>query len=217
MCCDNAPPGLRLKSVRSGPPTQLIIEARNYEGGRISNISVITAVNAEVRIPTLYPTTSYVDVVATKIDERKMSQVALSVCIPCECEECDEDALCCEDGDPVEFTLPGGERWGSMKILTGIPEAEGRVTITNYTPGLSALTLVVNGKRFRLSGLRDGEELTIDVASAVQPGETNEFVLRADGPRGSRARILIWDGVGDPQTHPNLVRSGRAGQLGISP
>jgi hypothetical protein len=215
-------PGARLQSYNPGPPAQVIMEASSDTDAGIGSISVVQAVNVSVDIPVIAALsvrantpyalprgTTHTKVIATKIDPSKKAQIMIRVCL-IDCP------LCCIDGDPVELTLTGGERWGSMKILTGIPEAEGKVTVTNHMPGLSAVALVVNGQRFRLTGLRDGEELTVDVAAAMKPGDMNEFVVRAEGLRGSSARILIWDGIGDLLTHPNQVRAQRAGQLVIS-
>lgn len=142
---------------------------------------------------------------ATKTNKRRSAQFAVRFCTL---------NGCCIDCDPIEVTLPGSEHWLDMKILTGVPEAESKIRVTNGTPGLDALSVVVNGRRFRVSGLHDGEEMTVDVASAMRPGNTNEFVLRASGRRGTSAGILIWDGVGD--AFVAAAGSSHAGLLAVS-
>jgi hypothetical protein len=204
-------------SVEGDRATQLLF-------GPITDVTLTRAVNVTVTVTPrdgvpvpieegetveFDPPAEDVTVIATKRNPARKAIVVISPCnrtgvIPC-CEIC----------DPVDVALSAGERWGSMKILTRVPELESKVTVYNHTPGLSALALVVNGRRFRLSGLRDGEQLTVDLASAMQPGDTNEFVLRAEGQRGSSARILIWDG-GSPQRELDALRHGRVGLLSAS-
>jgi hypothetical protein len=221
-CCFEG--GVRWKPV-CGPVHKSGRTAQQKIYGPIASITLIKAENCTVNLVTdsfpgtpmgttdpprtFDPPRNSVTIYARKPNDRK-AVVEVKVCSAV-------THSCCVRCDPVDVTLPGGQRWGSMKIITGVHEVDSKVLVLNLAPGLTALTAVVNGRRFRVSGLQDDEELTIDVASAMKPGETNEFVLRAEGPQGSSAHVLIWDGVGDPQTHPNLVRSGRAGQLGISP
>jgi hypothetical protein len=57
--------------------------------------------------------------------------------------------------------------------------------------GVNAVTLTVNGTAFRMSGLADGEERTIDVAAAMLPGSANTISATVQGPPGSTARLMI--------------------------
>ena len=52
---------------------------------------------------------------------------------------------------------------------------------------------MVNGVRYKVAGLVAGEELTLDVANAMQPGY-NLVSLTAYGKPGSWASLLIWEG-----------------------
>ena len=184
------------------------MRAQAYSNVGLVSVTVVSTINATVSIPYFHAGASYVDATATKINQSKSSQVVLRACSTCGTD------VCCEDGDPVLLTLPREEHWMAMKVVAAVPEAESKIAVTNGTPGLDALSVVVNGRRFRVSGLRDGEEMTVDVASAMRPGNTNEFVLRASGKRGSSAGILIWDGVGD--AFVTAASSARAGQLAVS-
>jgi hypothetical protein len=66
------------------------------------------------------------------------------------------------------------------------------VTITNAASGgVNAVTLSVNGVTFRMSGLADGEQRTIDVGLAMLPGSVNTISATVHGAPGSTARIMI--------------------------
>jgi hypothetical protein len=66
------------------------------------------------------------------------------------------------------------------------------VTILNGTPGLSRLSLVVDGHIFEVAGLTDGETRRIDVSSAMRRGN-NTITLIAQSKRDGTASILIAD------------------------
>lgn len=58
------------------------------------------------------------------------------------------------------------------------------------------LAIDVNGKKFKMTGLRPGEARSLDVASAVTPGMGLIFTLTAHGEPGGGAAVMIWDGNG---------------------
>jgi hypothetical protein len=84
---------------------------------------------------------------------------------------------------------------------TGVPSAERVVTILNGDPGLKQIRIDVNGRGFNVSGLRDGEERTIDVGAAIVPGVDSTFKLTAHGKPGGAAEIVIWDGNGSAERY----------------
>jgi hypothetical protein len=51
----------------------------------------------------------------------------------------------------------------------------------------------VNQQRFRLNNLRDHEVRSIDVGSAMRPGNANTIQVRTLGPRDSTAMLVISD------------------------
>ncbi len=53
---------------------------------------------------------------------------------------------------------------------------------------------IVNGHTFVVANLRRRESWTLDVGSAMLPGNQNTTILRGDGPLGAQAYVLIWDG-----------------------
>jgi hypothetical protein len=86
-----------------------------------------------------------------------------------------------EDGQPVSDTL------------SRLPQAEHLVTVLNGSPGVRTLHVNVNGRTFTLAGLKDGEERSLDVASAVRPGDANAISLTAVGKPGGGASIVVHD------------------------
>jgi hypothetical protein len=77
------------------------------------------------------------------------------------------------------------------QIFTGLPDFESKVTVSNGTPGVKSVDIVVNGIAFRLNGLRDGEVRTIDVASAMLPGNDNVISLTAHGGGGVGSALVM--------------------------
>jgi hypothetical protein len=95
--------------------------------------------------------------------------------------------------DPVlagllrEGGSPFAQTWG------GLPQQESKVTITNGSPGVNGVTLVVNGATFRVTGLADGETAYVDIASAMLPGSDNTVSATVRGEPGATAMLLIAD------------------------
>lgn len=86
-----------------------------------------------------------------------------------------------ESGRPVSEMIPG------------LPREESLVTVYNGTPGLLNLSIEVNGTKFRITGLRDAEQRTLDVSSAMRLGDRNVVKLTATGKPGGSATIAIHD------------------------
>lgn len=77
--------------------------------------------------------------------------------------------------------------------FTGIPNAKSKVTVYNGNPGITNVALTVNEKRLEMAGLKDGEERTIDVSSAMVAGNNNTIILESRGKPGGNAVVLIHD------------------------
>jgi hypothetical protein len=96
--------------------------------------------------------------------------------------------------DPVMTQLVRTAGKPIRETYTGIPQEESFITISNGSPGLNNLEVVVNGRRFQVRGLSDGQEVTLDVSPAMIPGDKNIVSLKATGKPGGSALILIRDG-----------------------
>lgn len=148
-------------------------------------INVLLADNATVSIPSFsVPTNDPVVVTATKILPDIPSRVKL------EGIDAVGNVTTC---DPV-LTLVVREKGKPVsQTLTGIAQTESKITITNGTPGLSNLSITVNGKRFEAAGLKDNEVRTVDVSSAMKAGDSNTITLDARGKPGGSAAVVIHD------------------------
>jgi hypothetical protein len=94
--------------------------------------------------------------------------------------------------DPLLVTLVRDTGSPFGQLFGGLPAAESKVTVTNGSPGIEVLELDVNGVAFRISGLRDGETRSLDIASAMHPGRDNTVTATGRGGAGS-ALLFIAD------------------------
>jgi hypothetical protein len=97
--------------------------------------------------------------------------------------------------DPVLTSVVRAEGKPVVDTYSEIPQAEGFITIVNGTPGLRRIVAIVNGERFSRQGLKDGEEVTLDVTAAMEEGSQNTISLAGYGKPGGNAAVMIWDGL----------------------
>lgn len=180
---DAAGPACRVARVVPGPPTRLEIFVQDPRSG-LGAIQVLQAANASVAIPPFGPGSAEpFTVVATKIDPSRTARVELRVT-----DTVGNVTLC----DPIlteEIRTAGRPQ---SRTWTDVPPEERFVTVINGDPGLRMLEIEVNGRIFRLTGLRPGEERTIDVGSAVIEGRASTFTLTSHGRPGGSAIVMIW-------------------------
>jgi hypothetical protein len=151
----------------------------------LQSIKVVQATNATVAVPRFPPATRDPAIVtATKIDASQPSTLKLSVTSGA------GTTLTC---DPVMTTLVDQKHGNGVQVFTGLAQNESHVLLQNDTPGVQRVDLHVNGRHFRLDHLRDGEERTLDVSSAMQPGGHNTVLVRTRGPRDGSAMLVISD------------------------
>ena len=123
----------------------------------------------------------------TKIDQTKKAHVEARVT-----DLAGNVALC----DPILLLLIRDKNTTALQSLPDVPRAEDHVTVTNGKPGVATFEIQVNGQKFKVSGLKDGEERTIDVSSALVAGDNNKVELKVTGKPGGWANVMIWDGIG---------------------
>lgn len=95
--------------------------------------------------------------------------------------------------DPVITLVSRDKGKPVSETITGIPYAENKVRILNGSPGLTNLSIIVNGREFKVNGLRDNEVKNINVASAMVTGDNNTITLTAHGKPGGSAVVIIHD------------------------
>jgi hypothetical protein len=182
---DDVPPTCMLTFMYPGPPAYIEVTGQDLGSG-LATINVLAQDNANVNVPPFTPGTQEpVVVTATKINQELRSRVELEVR-----DVAGNITLC----DPVLALVIRETGTPVSETVTGLPATEHLVTVSNGAPGLHKLDILVNGRSFKLQGLTDGEERTVDVAAALRPGNVNEIVLRATGKPGASATVLIWEG-----------------------
>jgi hypothetical protein len=124
----------------------------------------------------------------------------------CNAQAQDMCGLFSATADPVMTQLTIARGGETQQILTGIPSAERLIRVQNGTPGLTRLTVVVNGFNYVLAPLSDGESLWLDVGAAMIPGDGNTVVLLGEGAEGASATVTLGDSpVGDPMIVVNPI------------
>lgn len=91
----------------------------------------------------------------------------------------------------VDTTLWRAAGKPQAECFSDISQAEHIVTLTNGTPGVKSVRIVVNQTRFHLDELKDGEVRQLDVASAMLPGNDNAVCVTLLGMPGGSARIVL--------------------------
>jgi hypothetical protein len=174
------------KTLLSGPPTgQLGVQDT---GSGLLSIRILEAVNANVSVSPFQPGThEQVVVTGTRQDLSKPGRFLLLAL-----DFCSNAAFC----DPVMTSTVRTTGKPVTDSYPNLPQEEGFVTISNGSPGVRTVQITVNGTRFKAVTLKDGEERTLNVSSAMLPGDTNIITLRSTGQPGGSADVLIWDGVG---------------------
>lgn len=157
------------------------------QGSGLAEIQVTRNDNADVTGTDDFTpgTKEEVVVTATKRNELLLSRVQLLV------TDVAGNSRSC---DPVLTQVLRANGKPLHETYTGIPQEEHVVTIWNGNPGLKNLEILVNGRRYRVPKLDDGQEQTLDVSAAMIPGDKNIFVLKATGKPGGKAVLMIWDG-----------------------
>src|SRR4029079_8426309 len=75
-----------------------------------------------------------------------------------------------------------------------VDQAESKIMLINGTPGLKNFEATVNGMKFKVTGLKNGEQRLLDVSSAMLPGAGNQVTVTGHGRKGSGANVVISDG-----------------------
>jgi hypothetical protein len=180
---DKTPPACNMTAVITGPPKQLTVTVQDTGSG-LQSVVVTENANVSVAIPSFaVGTTSPVIVTATKVDQSSGSSFALRVT---------DVAGNVTNCDPAMLDV--GSEPGMHRVQTAhhVSKGESNVTIYNQTPGLTQLTLIVDGKRLQVDNLTDGEQRTVDASSLMRRG-SNTVTIIAQGKSHGSAIVLLSD------------------------
>jgi hypothetical protein len=174
------------KILVPGPP--MVKVGVQDTGSGLLSIRVVEAVNANVHIPSFTEfTREQVVITASRQDPDKPGRVLVAATNGCQIVK-----FC----DPVMTSTVRTTGKPVTDSYANLPQEEGFVTISNGSPGVRTVQITVNGTRFKAVTLKDGEERTLNVSSAMLPGDANIITLRSTGQPGGSADVLIWDGGG---------------------
>jgi len=171
--------------VSFGPPTQLIVTFQDTGSG-LSSLVVTESDNADTPVPPFIPgTTEPVTVTATKIDQSRSAHVTIVAT-----DEAGNSVNC----DPIIALIQRNANSDDLKSKFHVAQAEDKIMVVNGNPGLKNFEARVNGTKFKVTGLKNGEQRIIDVSSAMQPGNDNKITVTGHGPKDSWANVVISDG-----------------------
>jgi hypothetical protein len=170
--------------VVSGPPAQAITTFQDTGSGIVSLVVTLSQ-NADTVVPPFIPgTVEPITVTSTKIDQTQRARIEIQAT-----DGAGNVAIC----DPIHLIVVRESGKPVEEINTDVPRAEDKVTIRNGTPGLSNLDILVNGVRYKVTGLKSGQETTVDISAAMHDG-SNVVNLVGRGRKDSWAEVIIWDG-----------------------
>jgi hypothetical protein len=169
----------------NGPPAQVVATLQDTATG-LASIVVTQSENADTPVPPFtVGTTDPVVVTATKIDQSQRSRVELVA------TDLAGNQMVC---DPIQALVSRDEGRPETQAFRDVPRVEDKVTIMNGTPGLKKVEITVNGVKFKVKDLANGDSTMIDVASAMHDGEDNVVSVKGTGKKDAWANIIIWDG-----------------------
>jgi hypothetical protein len=179
---DTTPPTC-VGRVVGGPPTQLIITLQDADSG-LQSIVATQSDNADTPVPPFtVGTNDPVTVTATKINQSQSAHVTLQA------TDVSGNVTTC---DPVIALIQRNAQSDPQDSRFKVPAAENRILVMNGTPGLKNFEATVNGIKFKVTGLKDGENRAINVASAMHAGN-NIVTVKGHGPKNSSATVVISD------------------------
>ena len=185
---DAAPAQCPITLNDPGPPARVEVTIKDTGTG-LAEILVTRSENADTVVPPFtVGTNDPVVLSTTKIDQTQKARVEARV------TDLAGNVRVC---DPILLLLVR-EKSDTATLTAGsdVPRAEDKVTITNGSPGLSKIEIIVNGQTFKVNSIKDGEEVTVDISSAMVDGDANKVDFKAKGKPGAFANVMIWDGEG---------------------
>jgi hypothetical protein len=175
--------------VIPGPPTQLQVTVSDPQTG-LQSIVVTQSDNADTPVPPFtVGTTDPVTITATKIDQSQGAHVTIVV------TDLAGNTVTC---DPIISLVQRSTKTDPQANRVRVSQEENKIQIMNGAPGLRTVTALVNGTTFKVTGLRNDEVRTIDISSAMRPGNKNVIFIKGHGPQNASATAVISDGSVQP-------------------
>jgi hypothetical protein len=145
-----------------------------YQSG-ITFAPTIVTITDHTRNPVL--------VTATRIRATQSSQVAMAVA------DVAGNVTSC---DPILTTVGREAGVPHRETFRYVARGDSELHIYNDTPGLEQLALIVDGRRFEVNELADGEVRTVNLGTLLRRGD-NTVTLEVVGKEQGSATVLIAD------------------------
>lgn len=185
---DTTPPSCEITSLDTNANEEAFIQitVSDIESG-LSNIVVTKDINNSsiTGINDFTPGATYpVIITATKDNQDEISVVELQV------TDVEGNVTLCDPVITVETRETGKP---VTHTFTDIPKIESNINIKNSDSGIKNMEIVVNGDKYQIAGLKDNDEVTIDVSDSMIEGDNNIVSLTAKGKPGGSAIVVISD------------------------
>jgi hypothetical protein len=183
---DTTPPSCNLTGVGVNGSGQKFIQITIQDtGSGLASITVVDETNATTTVPAFSAgTTNPVVVTATKVNQSQGSTVTLQA------TDVAGNVVTC---DPTVAASDRSAGAPSSQTLSKLPSQENKVRVYNSSPGLTNVSLNVNGHNYQLGGLRDNEVRTLNISASMNAGSNNSIVISSAGKPGGTAIITISD------------------------
>jgi hypothetical protein len=183
---DASPAQCPITLNEAGPPARVEVTIKDVGTG-LAEILVTKSENADTVVPPFtVGTNDPVVLSSTKIDQTQKARVEARVT-----DLAGNVKIC----DPILLLLIRDKNQSALAAMPDVPRAEDHVTVTNGAPGVATFEIQVNGQKFKVSGLKEHEERTIDISSAMIDGDRNQVDFKVTGKPGGWANVMIWDGI----------------------
>ena len=211
---DTTPPLWTCCTVLNSDPNNYVLQYSAQDGGSgLASITINQAANATANIPQFTAGTtapinftstetnglssyisfqlqdvagnvSYIDPWHVKVPTDALQQLLLAGLItpPLPTSPAPPNLPGIPPGFPLPFTV-------ETKFISSA--GGGVLTISNGSPGLVVLIIQVNGVPFVVAGLSNGEKRSIDISSALKPGDDNSLAMTPVGLPGSDAFVVL--------------------------
>ena len=93
--------------------------------------------------------------------------------------------VCSKAYDPLLTSVLRTAGVPQTDTYTGIDQSESQLVVYNGKPGVSSMTVTVNGTVFRLGALTTSQSKSIDIGTALHSGGNTISVTSAGQPGGS--------------------------------
>ena len=85
--------------------------------------------------------------------------------------------------------LKGSGVASDSQLITA-SKSDDHITVINGKPGVEKVEITVNGQKFNVNGLRDGEVRGLCVTSAMRDGDNNAIYVVGKGKSGGSADLI---------------------------